>query len=179
MQYPTIEDLYGFPNDGSRRELVQGRLVSEPPVGFRHGRLAALLIRAIDECERTKRDGVVVCEVGFVLDRDRATVRAPDVAYVTRERLPPIEAQGRFFEGAPDLAVEVLSPGDREPDINAKVRDYLAAGTVAVWVVDPQARRVRVWQPPQTPTVLGVDDVLEAPGLLPGLGLSLRHLFEA
>ena len=111
------------------------------PTGGRHGRLAMRMGRALaDFVDRCELGEVFAAETGFVLSRDPNTVRAPDVAFVRTGR----EIGDGFIEGAPDLAVEVLSPGDRPGSVREKVAEWLDAGTEAVWVVDPRARTVTI-----------------------------------
>ena len=78
-------------------------------------------------------------EAGYVLARNPDTVRGPDLSFIARERLVGFD-DSRFFEGAPDLAVEILSPSNRPGEVRAKAPEYLAAGARLVWVVDPSAR---------------------------------------
>lgn len=173
----TAEDLYDLPLDDVRAELVGGELVCEPPAGFEHGVRAAgigyHLLRFIED-----HPIGVVCgaETGFVLFRNPDTVRAPDAAFVTRERAECFVDREKYFEGAPDLAAEVVSPGDFRREVAEKIRDYLAAGTRLVWVIDPRRRTVTVHRPGADPRVLGPDDLLEGGDLLPGFALPVSRL---
>jgi Uma2 family endonuclease len=177
-QLMTADQLLELPDDGRRRELVGGFLVSEPPASFRHGDMAAEIFRRLIEFARQHDLGrVVSTETGFLLARDPDTVRAPDVAFVSRST---IERAGRFrgfFPGAPDLAVEVLSPSERPADVHAKSGDYLAAGTRLVWVVDPSRRQVRVHRSLLKPSILDVADTLEGDDVLPGFRVRVALLF--
>lgn len=171
------EDLYDLPLDDVRAELVRGDLVCEPPAGFGHG------LRAVEigyELRRYLEDRPigVACgaETGFVLFRDPDTVRAPDAAFVTRERAERFEPKEKFFEGPPDLAAEVVSPGDSRREVAEKVADYLAAGTRLVWVIDPGEGTVTVHRPGAPPRVLGPDDPLDGGDLLPGFSVPVRRL---
>ncbi|MGB6043445.1 MAG: Uma2 family endonuclease, partial [Pirellulales bacterium] len=125
---------------GQPCELVRGHLVMMSPSGFEHGRVVAHITRLLGDFVVRKRLGVLTgAESGFQLARDPDTVRAPDVGFVRKDRVPRTPIPG-FFPGAPDLAVEVLSPNDRPRDVQAKVGDWLNAGCRQIWVVDPQAR---------------------------------------
>ena len=115
---------------------------------------------------------------GFVLARNPDTVRGPDAAYVSAERFASTVRRGPFFEGAPDLAVEVLSPGNTRREIAAKVRDYLAAGAGAVWVVDPSRGTVMVHSPDRGSETLTGGDVLDGGTILPGFRLRINKLFS-
>ena len=117
-------------------------------------------------------------ETGFLLTRDPDLVRAPDVAFVRRER---VEAAGRvrgYWPGAPDLAVEVVSPNDRPADVDEKVRTWLAYGTLMVIVVYPDERRVRIHEPGRRPRDLSEADTLDGGIVVPGWTTPVRQLFE-
>ena len=168
-----------MPDDGRHHELLCGLLVSEPPAGGRHGRIAATLAEKIGRHVREHRLGVVLtCDAGFVLHRSPDTVRGPDVSFVHRERYVMLDDETKAIPGPPDLAIEVLSPYDRAADMHAKVADYLAAGTPLVWVVDPEARQVTAYRTLLEPGVLSGEDELAAEDILPGLRLPIEELFE-
>lgn len=118
---------------------------------------------------------MLVGDVGFVLrlSGDPERVRAPDVAFVSAGRLP----EG-FLDGAPDLAVEVLSPSDDPVDVQQKVRDYLEAGAHLVWVVAPSAQAVTVDRADGSARLLREWEALEGEDALPGLRIPLAELFE-
>ena len=123
--------------------------------------------------------GRVVCETGFVLARDPDTVRGPDVAFVSQERLTGLEDPGGFPEGAPDLAIEIRSPHDRPGELRAKVADYLAAGSRQVWVVDTERRVVTVYPSLLAPHTLEEGDELDGGDVLPGFRILVKELFDA
>ncbi|MGE0544684.1 MAG: Uma2 family endonuclease [Dehalococcoidia bacterium] len=104
-----------------------------------------------------------------------STVRAPDVWFVRAERVPE-EALDEFFPGGPDLAIEVLSPSDRFAAVVEKARDYLAAGTRLVWVIDPKGRTAAVFYPDGAARLLSEDDALEGGDVLPGFTVRVRDL---
>lgn len=174
----TAEDFYRLPDDDILYELVRGRLISEPRPGARHGRIATRITSLLDGYARKMNYGfVLTCDCGFILARDPDSVRGPDVAFVTRDRYLAVEDETRFFPGPPDLAVEVLSPSDRTAKVQAKVADYLNAGTSLVWVVDPSAREVHVHGIGSAPSVLAGTDVLTATDLLPSFCLPVGDIF--
>ena len=121
----------------------------------------------------------VVCgaETGFVLERDPDTVLAPDVAFVRRERILASGLPPTCWEGPPDLAVEVTSPGDTRREVADKVASWLAAGTRLVWVVDPKRLVVEIHDPDGAPRRLGGSDVLEGEPLFPGFRLPVADIF--
>jgi len=112
-----------------------------------------------------------------VLRRDPDTVRAPDVAFVRTDRVPPPDERRKFAELAPDLVAEVTSPSDRVGEVNSKVAQWLDAGVRLVWVVDPESRIVVAHQPGGVAHLLRGDDVLDGGDVLPGFSLPLRDLF--
>jgi Uma2 family endonuclease len=173
----TAEELEKFPDDDYRYELVAGRLIRMSPVGFQHGttviRLGALLMRHAQE----RGLGAVMTEVGFKLASNPDTVRAPDVAFIRRDRMPTPEPRG-FWNGPPDLAIEVLSPDDRPDDVREKLAEYLTHGVPVVVVVDPDARHVTVFRPSGPELALAADDVLDLNDVVPGFRCRVRELFE-
>lgn len=160
-------------------ELVRGVLVVREPTGFRHGAVSATLTKLLAHHVDERGQGrVLAAETGFHIMADPDTVRAPDVAFVRRERLPDPDASG-FPAQAPDLAVEVLSPGDRPGEVLAKVADWLTAGSRLVWVVDPARREVRVYRQDGSETLLSTADVLAGEDVVPGFECGLTVLFGA
>jgi len=174
-----VEDLYLMPADDMHHELVHGVLVSEPLAGPRHGRVAATIVQLLGRHVRKHRLGVVLtCDTGFVLHRSPDTVRGPDVAFISRRRYDAVPDEVGAFPGAPDLAVEVLSPHDRASRVHAKVADYLAAGTPLVWVVDPDRATVTTYRALLEPQFLEGDAELSAEDILPGFRIAVARLFE-
>lgn len=128
---------------GKRTELVRGGLVVMAPAGGRHGQVAHKVGLFIGNHVLERNLGrVFAAETGFLLRRDPDTVRAPDVAFVARERLGTEETPAGFLEMAPDLVVEVVSPGDAAAAVRDKIRDWLEGGTRLVWVLYPETRSV-------------------------------------
>jgi Uma2 family endonuclease len=123
--------------------------------------------------------GCVGVESGFILHRNPDTVRGPDVFYVRAERLPPTGIPEAFWELAPDLAVEIVSPGDSAEEVREKVRDYLAAGTRLVWVIYPRTEEVVVHTPDGLARTYGQDAVLEHFEVLPGFACPVAELRSA
>lgn len=175
----TAEQLYEMPDDGFRHELLRGCLVAEPAPGRVHGRTIANVTAILKAFVKSTRSGVVyAADTGFVLARDPDTVRGPDVAFVTNERERQAGSGLRYFPGAPDLAIEVLSPGDRVKEVLGKVSDYLAAGCRLVWVVDPVREEIQVFHSPFSPRVLAADELLDGEDVLPGFSVRVSELFE-
>lgn len=175
----SVEDLYTMPDDGYKYELQAGLLVSEPLPGFRHGRIMVTTAAILRAHVKQHRLGVVVAgDSGFILARKPDTVRGPDVAFVSKQRFDPADDGVRAFAGAPDLAVEVVSPSNTPSALRAKVADYLAAGTRLVWVVDPEARAVTVYASLLQPRVLGEDDFLDGDNVVEKFRVRVGDLFE-
>jgi Uma2 family endonuclease len=173
----TVGDLYRMPDDGRLYELEAGRLVSEPVPGARHGRVAAVLVELLGSFARGRELGVVLSnDAGYVLAREPDTVRGPDVSFISRKRYAEFGDLPAAFPGPPDLAVEVLSPGNTPPEIHAKVADYLAAGTRLVWVVDPETERAAVYRSLLSPRTLGPDDELDGEDVLPGFRVRVGEI---
>ena len=174
----TVEEFYTLTDDAMRHELLLGRLLSEPPPGYGHGRVVTRISSRLDHHASAHDLGEVVSgDVGFILSRAPDTVRAPDVAFVRKERLARFSDREKYFPGAPDLAVEVLSPSERTNTIHGKVADYLAAGTRMVWVIDSEARTVSVYHSLLSPRVLALGQELSGEDVLPGFSLEVAHLF--
>jgi Uma2 family endonuclease len=173
----TAEEAFWL-NPPGRWELVRGEFVyMMSPTGTLHGYLVQRIAQLLGEFVGPAGLGLVLAgDPGFVLRRHPDTVRAPDVAFIRRSRVPdPLPEQ--YFEGAPDLAIEVLSPDDRWPEVEAKITEYLDAGTVEVWVIDPRKRQAHAVTPAGR-RVLGGGDELASPELLPGFALRLADLFR-
>jgi Uma2 family endonuclease len=171
-------DQYFALGDIGPSELIRGELIPMSPAGYDHGWISSNLVGALIQFTAERKLGrVLTAEAGFLIRRNPDTVRAPDVAFVRAERDPP-GGQRKFFPGAPDLAVEVLSPDDRAVDVNAKVQDWLDAGTVVVLVVDPQTKTVAVYRRAQDIHLLNQDDTLRLPDLLPEFALPVHAIFR-
>ena len=172
----TADQLFSLGNIGPC-ELIQGELIRMSPTGYDHGRISSKIDRALGNfVESHKLGQVLTSEAGFIIASNPDTVRAPDVAFVRADRDPP-GGQKKYFPGAPDLAVEVLSPDDRASDVNAKIQDWLNAGTVAVLVVDPQNQTVAIHRQPHEIKVLAIDDTLTIPDILPEFSLAVKDIF--
>lgn len=175
----TIEDLERLPDDGQKHELQAGLLLSEPLPGMRHGRVAAEIAARLRSFVRRRRLGVVFGnDTGFVLSRSPDTARGPDIAFVTGARFRAVGDRTGPFPGAPDLAVEVLSPSNTPAGVHAKVADYLAAGARLVWVVDTEAETVAVHRSLLSPRVLSREETLDGEDVLPGFRVKVARVFE-
>lgn len=166
------------PEPASRLELAGGNLVREPRPAPLHARVVSTLVWLVEGSIRESGAGVVLVDAGFLLSREPDTVRGPDISFVSAERIPT-DGYGHsgFWEMAPDLAIEVLSPGNRASEMQEKVLDYLAAGSRQVWVVDPRLRSVTVHTPGGEARLLMGRAALEGGDVLPGFRVELEELF--
>lgn len=174
----TEGDLARLPDDGIRHELRAGLLLAEPRPFPRHAQVQARVIELLAGFARTQALGPVLGDAGFLLAHDPDTVRGPDVSFVRRDRWDAVSDKGRFFPGAPDLAVEILSPSNRPAEIQGKIADYLGAGARLVWIVDPAERSIHVHGPNFAPRRLGDNDRLDGADVLPGFSIRVATLFE-
>lgn len=175
----TADELWRMPDDGYHRyELDRGRLVVMTPAGGLHGLVASRLHVALAIHVDAGRLGVVLsADTGFKLESDPDTLRAPDVAFIARDRIPATGVPLGFWSGAPDLVVEVLSASDVRSEVNDKIAQYLRLGVKLVWFVEPSPRRVTVHAPDRPPQVLHESDTLDGGELLPGFHYPLSKLF--
>lgn len=175
----TADDLLKMPRGRVRYKLVKGELLSMSPGGSEHGAIALRISTLLDQFVTANGLGLAfVAETGFLLARDPETVRAPDFAFVCKERLPASGLPQGYWPGAPDLAIEVVSRGDAAHDVNEKVAEWLHAGTRAVWVVDPRARTVTIHLAGGQVQTLAANDTLAGAPVLPGFQCSVAELFR-
>jgi Uma2 family endonuclease len=168
----TEAELLALPDDGRKYELVDGR-AKEAPTGARHGRIAVRLIRWLGP----HADGI-----GELFDSSTGfrmisgNVRSPDVSYVAQSRLPDGPLPIGFLDGAPDLAVEIISPSEDEPDMARKFVEYLASGARQVWQIFPESRRVVVYQSLDRVRSYAADEELDGGDLLPNFRCRVSDL---
>lgn len=175
----TADQLLAMPDDGNLYELVQGRLLRLPPSSWLSSVVATALGILAGGFVREHRLGLCGGEQGGIrLAWNPDTVRAPDFSFVRRERLPDGGIRPGYFDGAPDLVAEVLSPSDRYADVARKVQEYLDAGVRMIWVIDPDARSAVIYRPGHPPRIIGSDGALDGEEILPGFRLPLSELWE-
>ena len=176
----TADELMRLPRDGQRHELVRGELRSMPPAGFEHGDVTNIIGSSLGPYARERGLGrAVTGDVGFRLTTNPDTVRAPDVAFVRHERILAAGRVTGYWQGAPDLVVEVISPNDLYWEVEEKVAEGLAHGARLVLVVNPRRRTVAVHRPNGPVRILGEDDVLDGEDVVPGWALPVSELFAA
>ena len=172
----TADELLTLDMPDKRTELVRGHVIVSEPTGYWHGAVAGKLFRLIANHVDVHELGLVLAaETGFKLASDPDTVRAADVAFVARNRVPDPPPIG-YAALAPDLVVEVLSPGDRPAAVLAKVADWLDGGSRLVWVVDPQRRQARVYRADGSGSLIGDTEALDGEDVLPGFTAPLASI---
>lgn len=177
-KFLSADELLAMPDDGNRYELVKGELIQMSPTGHERGVITMNLTLPLANYSKANKPGVVcAAESGFWLKHDPDTVLAPDIAFISQAR---IDVGGRipgYWEGAPDLAVEVLSPNDRVSQVEGKVAQWLAAGSRIVWVVSPKLHTVTVYRSLTEIAVLTENDTLDGGEVVPGFKVSVAEIF--
>jgi Uma2 family endonuclease len=175
----TAEELLRTPDDGLRRELVRGEVRTMAPAGNVHGRIAMNIGSPLHQHVRTNGLGVVfAAETGFKISSDPDTARAPDTAFVRRERVEAVGDVEGYWPGAPDLAGEAVSPDDRFSEVEGKVTDWLAAGTRMVIVADPPGNTLTVRPSEKEALILSERETVEGGEIVPGCTLPVADVFR-
>jgi Uma2 family endonuclease len=158
-------------------ELIDGVIVEMSPPGGEHGLRQVTVSRVL--C-RAQDSGVgrVLADFGCTIRRNPDVVRAPDVAFFRKERIPASGIPKGFWEGAPDLVIEIVSPGDRPGEIQIKIREWIEAGARQVWVVYEDSRTVNVVRSMQDRVTLSAEDTLDGGDAVPGFSCRVSELFE-
>lgn len=173
------DELLQLDDDGQRHELIAGELRTVPPSGEEHGGLAAMFTTSLNAHVLANNLGrVFAAETGFLVATNPDTVRAPAVAFVSAERLRAELPAGGYRRGAPDLAVEIVSPHDRYTEVEQKVAEWLAHGTKMVIVVNPRRRSLAVHRSDTEVRYLTIDDQLDGEDIVPGWTMPVRDLFR-
>jgi Uma2 family endonuclease len=173
----TAEQLASMPDNGNRYELVDGELHMMSPAGGRHGRIAGrLFLRIGNHVERHKLGETFAAETGFLLHQNPDTVRAPDVSFVSYERLGEFADYPGYLPLAPDLAAEVVSPNDQSSEVESKANAWLRGGVRVVLVVDPQTNSIREYRSPNQIQVYS-EGTVDLGDILPEFRLDVTDLF--
>lgn len=173
----TAEDLLKKSDDGFRYELVKGIILRMPPPGFEHGILTIEIGQFLAEYVKRHKLGRVCAETGFKIAEDPDTVLAPDAAFVSQNSIDEQGIPKGYWIGAPDLAVEIISPNDTYTEVAEKANQWLNAGCKMVWVVNPRRETVEVYRSTEDITVLRGDDILEGGEVIEGFQCSVEDLF--
>ena len=174
----TADELLRLPRGKARYELIKGELLTMSPAGSEHGSIIFRLSALIHQFISSRKLGLGFgAESGFLIQRDPDTVRAPDIAFVRADRIPAEGPPQGFWPGAPDLAVEVVSPGDGVREVGEKVAEWLQAGCGAVWIVDPHAKAVSVHLAGGSSELFTVGQTLDGGAVLPGFTCPVSEIF--
>ena len=179
VQLMTADELMMMPNDGYLYELIKGELIKvSPPPGHEHGLVTMNIAGPLYEYVKTRNLGkVYAAETGFLLEQNPDSVRAADVSFVRRERIERAGSVKGYWIGAPDLAVEVISPSDTVGRIEGKVAAWLKADTALLWVVSPKLHAVTVYRSLTDVTVLTERDKLDGGDVVPGFTIPIAEIF--
>ena len=159
-------------------ELIDGKVVPMNPTNPEHGFVESNLCSEIRSFVRSRNLGwVITGEIGIYIRRNPDRVRGADIVFLSKKTFPSLPTQG-FLEVAPDLVVEVVSPGDPWREIEDKIDDYFEIKVRRVWIVEPKKRSVTVYQSRNQTVRLGPDDLLSDEEILPGFGLRVGDIFE-
>lgn len=169
-----------MPNDGTKTELVRGRIVRLPVPRPYHGFICGRVFRYLDRYAEDNKSGTVFSNnSGVITEREPDTVRGADVSYYSFSRLPAGRiAQEEYYEVVPELVVEVRSPSDRWQKTLQKVSECLSAGVAIVVVIDPSNKSANVYRDEGSPETIGPEDTLTVPDLLPGFSVPIARFFE-
>jgi Uma2 family endonuclease len=172
----TIDDMYHMPKDGRKYELVDGEVVVSP-AGPLHSEIAIKIARIF----ATFLDGhpigkVYGADAGMIFPT--GNLRSPDVSFVRMEKLPGGKSPVTFGKFVPDLAVEVLSPGDRPRQVADKIGEFLECGVPLVWVVDPRTQTVTAYQSLSNTQQFTAQDTISAEPILPGFSCLVSRFFS-
>lgn len=179
----TAEEFFDLADsiEGGKLELVRGEVITHMPVGGVHSKIAGLIIKFLLRFIDQHAIGEVGPELGVTLQRNPDIVFAPDVAFVASDRLPGGVLPEGLLEGPPTLAVEIVSPNDRDHEVSDKVDEYLRCGTPRVWVVRPRTRTVTVYRPDNTARIYHRGETLDSDDAgfpAEGFALPLDDLFD-
>ena len=176
-QILTAEELWNMPDNGGRNELVRGEIHERMPHTFRHGVLISELGCRLDEYVEGNRLGsVAIGGAGFILQRSPDFVLSPDIAFVSTDRLPSPQPE-KWWEMAPDFAIEISSESDAVYPIERKIDDWIRFGCSMVVNVSDRHRTVTIYRPGQSPQILSGNDILDGGVVAPGFRLPLPEIF--
>jgi Uma2 family endonuclease len=176
----TEAELEALPEDGFMHEVVNGELVLAPKNGFYHGVICSGLSAALAHFNGSHKLGAVRnSSTGFWMHNRNC--RAPDISFVSKARMTSLGFQPkekRFFPGAPDLAVEILSPNNTRAELDERLRDFFASGTKLAWIIDPETESVEICHSLTQRKLVGSGGFLEGEDLLPGFRYPIADLFK-
>jgi Uma2 family endonuclease len=175
----TVEDFWALPEeDGVRLELARGQVVREPAPGLPHAWVARHALDLLRRAGEERGLGFVFFDLGCRVATNPDTVRVPDLAFVAAGRFERDGIPRGFLDGAPDLAIEILSPSNTASEMQRKALEYLDAGARLVWIVDPDTATVILYRSRAEVRILGEDEPLDAGEVIPGLESPVSALFR-
>jgi Uma2 family endonuclease len=164
--------------DSGPAELISGEIVYQMPAGRLHGRIESFIVALLLRYLLKNPNGEVYSgEVGIYTRRNPDSVRAADVVFISNQRLQQVQTDG-YLEIAPDLVLEVMSPGDRWSDVHEKLKEYFAIGVKLVWVFEPKREQIRVYRSPDDFIRLTRDEQLTAEEILPDFRVKVGAIFQ-
>ena len=175
----TADQLLEMYGKGMRGELIRGVFCPTMATGVKHGEIVVNLVGYLREVVRPNRLGrMMASDSGVKIESNPDTVREPDIAYFSRERLPLDADVPGYAEIPPDLVVEVVSPSDSVREIAGKANMWINAGVQLVWVLWPETQMVEVYRPGQPVVTLVENDTLTAEGVLPQFNVPVSDIFN-
>ena len=175
----TADELLQLDRD-VHGELVRGVFHETMPAGGLHGKIVTNLVGELYAFVKPRRLGTLLAsDSGIWLERDPDTVRAPDVAFISADRLPVDSVDPHYCAAVPNLVAEVASPRDSRPALLARARMWLGHGVTLVWVVRPPARSVDVYRPAAPAVTLSEDGSLDGLDVLPGFTCDVSTVFDS
>ncbi|MBI2760878.1 MAG: Uma2 family endonuclease [Chloroflexi bacterium] len=176
----TLEQFLAMPETEPASEFVCGEVVQKPMPDLPHSRLQSYLWSLLDRFLEQTGQGIVEIELRCVFGPPgERHGYVPDLVYISNDRVPDDDTRElRPFEGAPDIAIEVLSPDQHAGEFADKLQFYLMYGVRLVWVLDPDRETVRIYAPGRRSVLLLGDDVLDGDVVLPGFSVRLTQLFS-
>lgn len=172
----SLEEFSRLPRGQERHELSAGELITMPPPKSLHTVVALVVLEILQAYLKRNPFGRAIPETGYVLSRNPLTIRQPDISVLSKERIRSANPDD-YFEGAPELAVEVVSPSDPAEDLQIKIDQYLGAGAKQVWVLYPKTKRIHLFYAGRSAKILDETETLEGGDLLPGFSVKVADLF--
>jgi Uma2 family endonuclease len=174
----TDAEFMVLPEDEHRYELVNGELIDMGNSGMEHGYLACILTVQLGGYIQANKLGVI-CDSSTAFTLKNGNKRSPDISFISRDRLQGLSRPPKgFFEGSPDLVVEILSPGNTVAEMHEKITEYFENETRLLWKIDPNERCVLVYRGVEPDRLLRMGDRLEGEDVVPGFSMAIAELFE-